>query len=135
MITTKLQLVMSLISFGGLAFLLNQIVKYRLELKYTLLWLFLSVITILLAVFPRISFELARLLGIETPVNVIFLLGILLSLMIVFSLTVALSQHMVRIRQLSQELGICKNELAQLQRKVDQLTSHTDGTGLLPPKD
>jgi hypothetical protein len=128
MIATKLQLIMSLISFGGLAFLLNQIVKYRLELKYTLLWLFLSVITIVLAVFPKISFDLARLFGIETPVNVIFLLGILLSLLIVFSLTVALSQHVVRIRQLSQELGICRNELTQLQRKVEELTSQTDGT-------
>jgi hypothetical protein len=120
MISLKLQLMMSLISLFGLAFLLNQIVKYKLELKYSLLWLFLSLATIVLAVIPKLSFNLAHWVGIETPVNVLFLFGILVSLMIVFSLTVALSQHMVRIRQLSQELGINKNELAKLQARVDE---------------
>jgi hypothetical protein len=119
MISFKLQLMMSLISLIGLIFLLNQIVKYKLELKYTLLWLFLSLATILLAVIPQVSFKLAHWFGIETPSNVLFLFGILVTLMIVFSLTVALSQHMVRIRQLSQELGIYKNELAKLKDKVD----------------
>jgi hypothetical protein len=118
MISLKLQLMMSLISVVGLAFLLNQIVKYKLELKYSLLWLFLSLATIALAVIPKLSFNLAYWVGIETPVNVLFLFGILLSLMIVFSLTVALSQHMVRIRYLSQELGIYKNELTKLQARV-----------------
>jgi hypothetical protein len=118
MISFKLQLMMSLISLVGLIFLLNQIVKYKLELKYTLLWLFLSLATILLAVIPKLSFNIAHWFGIETPVNVLFLFGILVALMIVFSLTVALSQHMVRIRQLSQELGIYKNELVKLQDKV-----------------
>src|SRR4051812_29161403 len=118
MISFKLQLIMSFISLIGLIFLLNQIVKYKLELKYTLLWLFLSLATIILAVIPQVSFNLAHWFGIETPSNVLFLFGILVTLMIVFSLTVALSQHMVRIRLLSQELGIYKNELAKLQEKV-----------------
>jgi hypothetical protein len=121
MISLKLQLMMSLISLVGLGFLLNQIVKYKLELKYSLLWLFLSLATIILAVIPKLSFHLAHWVGIETPVNVLFLFGILVTLMIVFSLTVALSQHMVRIRYLSQELGIYKNELARLQDRVDEL--------------
>jgi hypothetical protein len=120
MISLKLQLMMSLISLVGLIFLLNQIVKYKLELKYSLLWLFLSLATIILAVIPKLSFNMAHWFGIETPVNVLFLFGILVSLMIVFSLTVALSQHMVRIRHLSQELGIYKNELAKLQDRVDE---------------
>jgi hypothetical protein len=114
---------MSLIAFVGLIFLLNQIVKYKLELKYTLLWLFLSLATILLAVIPKLSFNIAHWFGIETPSNVLFLFGILVTLMIVFSLTVALSQHMVRIRLLSQELGIYKNELVKLQDKLDGMSN------------
>jgi hypothetical protein len=128
MISQKLQLMLILISLVGLAFLLNQIVKYKLELKYSLLWLFLSLATIILAVIPSLSFNIAHWFGIETPVNVLFLFGIFVSLMIVFSLTVALSQHMVRIRHLSQELGIYKNELARLQDRVDALTSPNDET-------
>jgi hypothetical protein len=124
MISFKLQMMMSLISLVGLIFLLNQIVKYKLELKYSLLWLFLSFATIVLAVIPKLSFNIAHWFGIETPVNVLFLFGILVSLMIVFSLTVALSQHMVRIRDLSQELGIYKNELMKLQNKVDGMNNH-----------
>lgn len=121
MIPLKQQLMMSLISLVGLGFLLNRIVKYKLELKYSLLWLLLSLSTIILAVIPKLSFHLADWIGIKTPVNVLFLCGILVSLMIVFSLTVALSQHMVRIRHLSQELGLYKNELAKLQANVEEL--------------
>ena len=121
MIPLKQQLVMALISLVGLGFLLNRIIKYKLELRYSVLWLFLSLSTIILAVIPTLSFHLAHWIGIKTPVNVLFLFGILVSLMIVFSLTVALSQHMVRIRYLSQELGIYKNELAKLQARVEEL--------------
>jgi hypothetical protein len=129
MISLKLQLMMSLISLVGLVFLLRQIVKYKLELKYSLLWLFLSLATIILAVIPQLSFNMAHWFGIETPVNILFLFGILVSLMIVFSLTVALSQHMVRIRQLSQELGIYKNELAKLQDRVDEFVEQKNEQG------
>lgn len=118
MIPLKLQLIMSMIALFGLVFIVNRIVKYKLELKYTLLWLFLSLVTIAMALLPHLSVMLASWLGIETPVNVLFLFGILVSLLIVFSLTVALSQHMVRIRHLSQELGIYKNELVKLQDRI-----------------
>lgn len=121
MIPLKQQLMMSLLSLMGLGFLVNRIVKYKLELKYSLLWLLLSLSTIVLAVIPRLSFHLADWIGIETPVNVLFLCGILVSLLIVFSLTLALSQHMVRIRYLSQELGLYKNELDKLEARVKLL--------------
>ncbi|MDB5056340.1 MAG: hypothetical protein JWM44_4390 [Bacilli bacterium] len=124
MISLKLQLILLFISLGGLVFLLNQIVKYKLELKYSLLWLFLSVVTIILAVIPELSFRMAEWFGIEKPVNVLFLFGILLSLVIVFSLTIALSHHMIKIKQLSQELAICKNELNRLEAKLEELTDH-----------
>lgn len=119
MISIKLQMILLFVSLGGLVYILNQIVKYKLALKYSLLWLLLSVITILLAIMPKISLNMAHWSGIETPVNVLFLMGILLSLMIVFSLTMVLSHHTVKIKQLSQELGICQNELKELQKRVD----------------
>jgi len=119
MIPFKQQLMMSLISLAGLGFLVNRIIKYKLELKYSLLWLFLSLLTILLAVIPRLSFHLASWIGIKTPVNVLFLCGILVSLMIVFSLTVALSRHRVRIRYLTQELGLYKLDLEKLEARIN----------------
>jgi len=122
MLPEKLQFILLILSLGGLFFLVNQIIKYKLELKYSLLWLFLSLVTILLAVIPGLSGTLAHGLGIETPANLLFLFGILLLLMIVFSLRVALSHHMVKIKQLSQELGIYKNELKQVQTRLNELT-------------
>ena len=119
MIPLKQQLMMSLISLAGLGFLVNRIIKYKLELKYSLLWLFLSLLTLILAVIPGLSFHLADWIGIKTPVNVLFLCGILISLMIVFSLTVALSRHRVRIRHLSQELGLYKLDLEKLEARIN----------------
>lgn len=93
--------------------------KQKIELKYTLLWLLLSFISILLSIFPKITYKMSQILGIETPVNTLFLIGIIGSLLIIFSLTVALSRNSSRIKDLTQELGILKEELLELKRKQE----------------
>ncbi|NRF95757.1 DUF2304 domain-containing protein [Paenibacillus frigoriresistens] len=121
MIITKLQVVLLVVSLLSFIVLLNMIQKYKLELKYALLWLLLSFITILLAVFPKISLLITSLLGIETPVNTLFLLFIVATLAIVFSLTLALSRSSNEIKDLVQEIGMMKCELERMMKSSNQL--------------
>ncbi|MED4889241.1 DUF2304 domain-containing protein [Lysinibacillus fusiformis] len=120
MISIKLQLILLIIILIAIIQLIRMITRYKLDLKYALLWLLLSVISLSLAIFPSILYYIADLLSIETPTNALFLLSILLVLAIIFSLTIALSRASNKIKELSQELGILKYELESLRKTLEK---------------
>lgn len=98
-------------SLLALLLLITLVRKYRLELKYALLWIGLSVLFIVLAICPYLSFLIAYLLGIKTPSNAIYLLGIISLLMITFSMTISLSRMSNSIKDLTQELGLLRKKV------------------------
>lgn len=114
MISFKLQIILLVFSTVTFIFLINMIKKYVLELKYSLLWLLLSILTIIFSVIPQISLIISEVMGTEKPVNALFFLGIIGSLSIIFSLTVALSQLSNKVKQLTQEIGILKEEIEKM---------------------
>ena len=111
MMTVKLQITILLALVVALAAIVNMIRRKSLELKYALSWLFALAAVAIFAAFPRAMVVMARFLGIDAPVNMIFFLGFCFSLMIIFVLTVAVSRASIRIKELAQELALYeKNE-------------------------
>ena len=53
-----------------------------LQLKYSLIWLLISLCLVAAALFPKIAFAVTALVGIETPSNLIFFLAIIALLVI-----------------------------------------------------
>ena len=102
----KLQIIIALIILAGLIVLVNLIRKNKLELKYALSWIFLGVGILIFDLFPDLTSFLASLLGIEVPINMLFFLGFCFSLLIIFSLTVAVSRLSRRVTKLTQELAL-----------------------------
>jgi len=118
MIPFKLQVILLIVSFIVFVSLIQMIRKYKLELKYSLLWLLLSFSLVVLSLVPNISVLISQLIGIETPVNALFLIGIILAMSIVFSLTVALSRISNKMKDLAQDLGILKQEVSDLRSLI-----------------
>ncbi|NGZ76045.1 DUF2304 domain-containing protein [Saccharibacillus alkalitolerans] len=118
MITLKLQLL--LIAFSAAVFIvfINRTRRYKLELKYALVWIFLSTAGVIASVFPQIFFFIARVMGIEVPVNAVFLLAVSSIFLILYSMTVSLSNHSRKIRTLTQELAL-------MSRRIEDLESRT----------
>ena len=75
-----------------LAIIINMVRKRTLELKYVLAWLIADLVLIFFSIFPQTMMGMAQLLGIYSPVNMIFFLGFVFLGLIIFSLTVALSR-------------------------------------------
>lgn len=111
MISFKLQIILIMFSTVTFIFLINMIKKYVLELRYSLLWLLLSLLTITFSIFPGIPFVISQIMGTEKPVNALFFLGIIGSLSIIFSLTVSLSQLSNKVKEMAQEIGMLKEEI------------------------
>lgn len=118
MIPLKLQIILFCLSGFCLMLLINMIIKYKLELKYSLLWIFLNVTIIVLSIVPNVAGIITSWIGIEAPVNAIFLFGIIIILIILFSITVAISSSYNKLKDISQELGIYKRELEEIKKNI-----------------
>lgn len=97
-----------------MAYVIRLVVKKRLRLKYSLLWLALSLVALLCAIFPEPLFALAHLLGFVVPSNMVFFLAIFFLLVLCLSLTVIVSWQARDIRQLIQEIAVINNQLENL---------------------
>ena len=109
-----------------MAYVIQLVMKKRLRLKYSLLWLALSIIALLCAIFPGPIFALAHLLGFAVPSNLVFFLAIFFLLALCLSLTVIVSWQARDIRQLIQEIAVINNQLEKLDKGNGSETSGTD---------
>ena len=92
-------------------FIINMVRTKKLELKYALIWIITSLSFIIMSVFPKTVFTVARVLEIEVASNALCLCIIFLLLLMVFALTVAVSRQAGRIKRLVQEVGLLKSEI------------------------
>lgn len=102
----RLQIILLVLFVLIFLFLINQVKKKAVALKYTLAWLFLDVALIVLTIFPNVLQIISNALGITTPINMIFFCGFILALIIIYTLTVALSRNSDRIRSLTQKVAL-----------------------------
>jgi hypothetical protein len=116
MISYKLQLLLLLFSLFFLFFVISMIRKYKLDLKYALLWVLVNIFFIFISIAPQIIAILSSIIGIEVPSNAVFLIGIIFLYLIVFSLTVALSRTSFKLKELIQEVGILKNQIEKMKK-------------------
>ena len=119
MMTVKLQITILLALVVALAAIVNMIRKKSLELKYALSWLFALVAVAIFAAFPRAMVVMARFLGIDAPVNMIFFLGFCFSLVIIYILTVSLSRMSTKLRRLTQIIALNEDRIKALEQRLD----------------
>lgn len=113
MLTTKFQIILIVGIVLLLLFILNMIRKRKLELKYSLVWLIVLVFLLVIACMPEKLQEIANALGIYSPVNMIFFLGFVFSLVIIFVLTVTVSRLSARIRRLAQIVAMMNRYMGE----------------------
>lgn len=106
-----LQTIMISSSLLFLCYIVLMLRNKKIELKYTLIWLLTGISFLTIAVFPDLLRRISRILHIVEPVNTLFLFIIFFMLLILFSLTIALSRNAGRVKTLVQEIGILKMEL------------------------
>ena len=111
---TLLQIILIAGTFIFCGYIIDMVRLRKLELKYTLLWLFTSVSFIVMAIFPVIINWVAEILSIKERVNALFLITLFFLIMIIFSLTVAIADKSKSITSLTQEIGMIKFEISKL---------------------
>ena len=77
--------------------------KGKMTVKYSLLWLGLAVVLVIFAICPYVVYVLRDLLDVEMPVNLVFMLMFCFVLVVLISLSIAVSQLAEKCKRLTQE--------------------------------
>lgn len=107
----RVQIVVGLIIVFLLAVIVNMVRKNKIDLRYALGWIILGVIVLVLDIFPDILAVISKLLGITVPSNMIFLVGFLLSFIMIYLLTVSVSKLSGNVKRLTQEMALLKDSM------------------------
>ena len=90
----------------GLLKILGLIKKNKLELKYALSGLFLELGILIITLIPNLLNVISKVLGIYNEINMLFFLGFVFIILVIFSLTMSLSRNSERVRKMAQEIAL-----------------------------
>ena len=115
MMTLKLRIIIMLVLLVGLITIVNLIRKRSLELKYALTWIILDVGLFVVVLVPGLIDKIAAFCGIYNPMNMVFFLGFLFSVIVIFGLTMSLSRNSDRVRKIAQKTALNEYRIKRLE--------------------
>ncbi len=101
-----LRAILCIASLLTCVYIARKLRKSQIQVTDTVFWLGLSILLIILSIFPETASYLSIIIGFQAPVNFIFLLMIFLLLARCFLLSIRVSQMEDRLRTLVEELAI-----------------------------
>lgn len=117
-----------LLIFGAVLmtyYILKRIRQSKLQIEYAIFWIVFSGILLVFSIFPFLVAMLTRLIGMELPVNFIFLFFILILILKAFFQSIETSALENKVRNLTQRLAIeekdRQEELAEMKKKIEEL--------------
>lgn len=106
-------------------YILKRIRQSKLQIEYAIFWIVFSGILLIFSIFPFLVAMLTRMIGIELPVNFIFLFFILILILKAFFQTIETSALENKVRNLTQRLAIeekdRQEELAEMKKRIEEL--------------
>jgi len=107
----KLQILIIIVILLAMLYIIRHVRNKSMDFRYALLWLFVCICVLILTLFPKMLTALAKVLGIASPVNMLFFFGFCLSIVIIFTLSIALSNLTDKVKKLSQEIAIIRKDM------------------------
>ncbi len=100
-----------LFSITFLIVVIELVRKNKLLEQYSLLWIFMSIILLVLSSTPKIINTLAKWLDIKNPPSFLFLFGLVYLLIYNLHITTVVSKQSKKITRLAQEIALLKEEM------------------------
>lgn len=109
--SSSLRLGLLIASLSVFIVIILAVVRRRLNIKYSIVWLLWALLSLLMAIFPESFYGLSDLLGIQMPVNTVFLIMTALLYALTFYVYIMISKHNEEIIKLTYEITSLKKEL------------------------
>lgn len=98
------------------AFVVTLLRRGILRERFAALWLLVSLLLLIGAIFPSLLRAVSQAVGFEVPANFLFFLSIIFLLLVSAQLSFEVSQLEARTRRLAEELALLAAEVATLSR-------------------
>lgn len=93
----------------------------QVRLADSMFWFMLSVMFIVISIFPEIIFWMCTILNIQSPTNLVYLMVIFLLIVKLFLTSIKLSQTEERLNNLAQEVAIRDERFIRIKTVDDSL--------------
>lgn len=99
----------------------------KMTVKYSLLWMCLSLVLLVFALFPYVVYVLRDLMDVVMPVNLVFMLMFCFVLLVLLSLSIAISQLAEKSKRLTQANAILEKRVRELEQALQDRQKNEDG--------
>lgn len=117
----KAKIILFALSFFLFLFVLNLIIKRRLRIEHSLLWIVVSLLLIVMTIWQSLADKIAYLVGIDYPPSLFFAVAIFFALVMLFYYSVEISKLKEQNKTLNQELSISRHIIEMLEKKLESL--------------
>lgn len=121
MMTPIFRCILVIASLTTMAFMMRKIRQAKVQIEAAMFWVIMALILVIFSLFPVVADICARLLGIYSTPNFLFLLMIFLLIVKVFSMTLKLSQMESKQKELVQIIALCQKEREELEGRLRKL--------------
>jgi len=119
--THQFEIVASICSLCFMLFIIESIRKQLIKEAYSLIWVFMGTILIVLSLAPSVLKFVSDIIGIAYPPYTLSLVLITAILLILVQYSIVISKQTERIKELTQELSLLAEKMARLQERVEKL--------------
>ena len=123
MMTGMLRVVLIVVSLTTMAYMMHKIRQAKVQIEAALFWVIFSLVLVVFAIFPPTADACARLLGIYSSPNFLFLSMIFLLMVKIFSMTIHISQLEEKQKELIQKMALDQKESEEMERRLEELAA------------
>ncbi len=106
MMTMTLRIALILVSVGTFFLMMRKIRQSKVQIESAIFWIVLAIVLVIYSIFPAAADFCARVLGIYSTANFLFLMAIFLLIVKVFDMTIQISQLETKIKELVQQMAL-----------------------------
>ena len=115
--TLVFRVILIVVSLFTTYYILKRIRQSKLQIEYAIFWILFSGVLIVFSLFPWLVSMFTRMIGMQLPVNFIFLLFIFVLMVKLFFMTIELSTVENKVKDLTQELALEEKARADEQKR------------------
>lgn len=115
------RVILVIVSLLTMSFMMRKIRQAKVQIEAAMFWVIVALILVVFSLFPSVADACARLLGIYSTPNFLFLFMIFLLMVKVFSMTLQVSQMESKQKELVQKIALAQKEREELELKMQEL--------------
>ncbi len=115
------RIILIIVSLLTMSFMLRKIRQAKVQIEAAMFWVIVALILVVFFLCPAVADACARLLGIYSTPNFLFLFMIFLLMVKVFSMTLQVSQLESKQKELVQKIALAQKEQEELELRMQEL--------------